>query len=217
MSALSSVERAEVYRYLGVKGEPDEAVKTLVDQAIEELCAAVTPRFVWRRMALRVRDERVWLDDWEIDSRDLSKHLKGCREALLFAATLGSEADRILSKNSVLHPALALAGQAAAAAMIERYCDDCCSDLGDAEREKGLYLRPRFSPGYGDFSLESQQKLLSLVDAQRRIGLSVTDTQMMTPMKSVTAVIGVTAEKQSCHTGHCANCPNQFCVFRKDE
>lgn len=217
MSDLTLLKREEVYRYLGVKGQPEETVKTLVEQAIEELCAAVRPRFVWRRAALELEEERVRLDSWEIVSRDLSAHLQSCREALLFAATLGIEADRILSKNSVLHPALAVAEQAAAAALIEQYCDDCCRLLGDAERKRKLYLRPRFSPGYGDFSLAYQPHLLALLDAQRRIGLSVTDTQMMTPMKSVTAIIGLTAEKQSCHTGHCADCPNQFCVFRKDE
>ena len=80
--------------------------------------------------------------------------------------------------------------------MIEAYCDACQKELSTEAAKEGLYLRSRFSPGYGDFSLDYQKELLILLDAPKRIGLTVTDSMMLTPTKSVTAVMGLTAEKE---------------------
>jgi cobalamin-dependent methionine synthase I len=52
-------------------------------------------------------------------------------------------------------------------------------------------LRPRFSPGYGDLSLSVQSDLLNVLDARRNIGLTLSDSLMMIPQKSVTAIVGL--------------------------
>ena len=79
---------------------------------------------------------------------------------------------------------------------------------------KGRGLRPRFSPGYGDFSIEHQRDIARVLDTARRIGLTVTDSLMLAPMKSVTAVIGV-AETEGCTEAGCGNCGKKDCEFRR--
>jgi len=83
-------------------------------------------------------------------------------------------------------------------------------------KEKGLYLRPRYSPGYGDFPLTYQKEILELLNAQRRIGLTRTESNMLVPTKSVTAIIGFTTEETSCHVAKCMTCQAKNCPFRKE-
>ena len=81
--------------------------------------------------------------------------------------------------------------QAAAAAMVEAYCNELNAGWKKEYLENGLYLRPRFSPGYGDFPLSAQKQILDGLEAGKRIGITLTEGYLMMPSKSVTAVIGV--------------------------
>jgi cobalamin-dependent methionine synthase I len=54
-----------------------------------------------------------------------------------------------------------------------------------------MALRPRFSPGYGDLPLELQTNLFKVLDCQHFIGLTLNDSMLMSPSKSVTAIVGL--------------------------
>ena len=105
--------------------------------------------------------------------------------------------------------------QAAAAAMLEDYCDQMNEELEKKYEEKGLYLRPRFSPGYGDFSLECQPALLGCLEAGKRIGITLTDSLLMAPSKSVTAVIGISRIPGTCGMRSCQDCEKRDCAYRR--
>ena len=68
---------------------------------------------------------------------------------------------------------------------------DIAEDEIRRELAEGETLVPRYSPGFGDFPLTAQREILSVLDAARAIGVSLTDTLLMVPSKSVSAVIGV--------------------------
>ena len=106
--------------------------------------------------------------------------------------------------------------QAAAAAMIEAYCDGWQEELKQEFGKQGLYLRPRFSPGYGDFPLSCQLPFLRALECQKRIGLTVTDSLILAPSKSVTAVIGLSRRDEKCHKHGCDVCEKTECPFRRD-
>jgi cobalamin-dependent methionine synthase I len=84
----------------------------------------------------------------------------------------------------------ALIMQAVGAALIERYMDGVEDEIR-AELAPGEALRTRYSPGYGDFPLAAQRDILAILDTSRRIGVSLTDSLLMVPSKSVSAVVGV--------------------------
>ena len=105
--------------------------------------------------------------------------------------------------------------QAASAAMIEEYCDQVCEGLKKEYEEKGLYLRPRFSPGYGDFSLSCQSAVLDALDAGKHLGIKLTDSFLMMPSKSVTAVIGVSQKPHRCDVKGCEACGKTDCLYRR--
>ena len=101
--------------------------------------------------------------------------------------------------------------------MLEEYLDGEQEKIGRELEREGKYLRPRFSPGYGDFSICHQGQLLAMLEAPKRIGLSMTDSSMLTPVKSVTAVIGVSAVKEPCHRKGCEACGKTDCIYRRNE
>ncbi len=210
-----NIPRSEVYRYLGYRGHtPDDDVIRLVEDSLTALSAA-EPHHILRRLPLTVTDTAVTVGGLRVESAKLCQHLRGCDEGFLFAATLGATADRLIRRGGRLDMSRAVILQASAAAMLEAYCDEVQDALAADLRREGKYLRPRFSPGYSDFPLSFQQPLLDLLEAAKRLSLTLTDGCMLVPTKSVTAIIGITADASRCHTHHCAACDKADCPFRK--
>ncbi len=213
-----NVNKQEIVRYLGYgKNEPDETVREQIDQCVAELLRASAMKTINRVFPLKhLSTSEILLGETRIESEKLSKHLRNCDKAILFAATLGTAADLLIRRWSVADLSRAVIMQASAAAVIEASCDACQKELSDEAAKEGFYLRSRFSPGYGDFPLSYQKELLSLLDAPKRIGLTVTDSMMLTPTKSVTAVMGLTRERESCNVHKCASCDAVDCPFRQE-
>ena len=209
----------EAVRYLGFgRGEADEATLRLVTAAFSQLERAASPRIVWRVFDLKTAGEgRLDIGGMEVESRSLWKNMKGCCQAVVLGATLGSGVDLLMRRQSLTDMAAAVVTQACAAAMLEEYLDGEQEKIGRELEREGKYLRPRFSPGYGDFSICHQGQLLAMLEAPKRIGLSMTDSSMLTPVKSVTAVIGVSTVKEPCHRKGCEACGKTDCIYRRNE
>lgn len=206
----------EIYRYLGYRGQkpgPEEQ-KAIQDTALETE-AACALRWIWERVPVASFPGGLCLGGWEIKSFGLAAHLTGCEEAFLMAVTLGSGVDLLLRRLEKRDMSRAVIAQAAAAALIEEFCDQAEKEL--SRQAPGLFLRPRFSPGYGDFDIACQREFLQRLDTARRIGLSMTDTYMLVPSKSVTAVIGLSSDAGGCHRGKCSQCGNAGCPFRQED
>jgi cobalamin-dependent methionine synthase I len=99
--------------------------------------------------------------------------------------------------------------------MLETYCDQQNEKLKQEYLERGLYLRPRFSPGYGDFPLECQTALAGALELNKRIGITLTDSLLMAPSKSVTAVIGISNIPRTCTVHGCEACAKTDCAYRR--
>lgn len=130
-----------------------------------------------------------------LPGRAISEHLSGARAVACMAVTLGVAAERKLRQLEATSPTDALLFGAACSVLVERAADRAQEEIALAAAERGLApRRGRFSPGYEDFSLEIQPLFLGTVDAQRRIGLTCTESCMLIPEKSITAVVGLWTE-----------------------
>ena len=210
----------EIYRYLGMKEEAaDEKTRLLVADCLRELQEAAKPRSFYRVYPLEILPDGVLdLTCMRVRSRDLGKNLAGCEAAVLFAATLGAGVDRLLLRYGRLAVSRAAVLQAASAAMIEAYCDGCNERLREEARAKGFFLRPRFSPGYGDFALSCQRDLCRALEAEKTVGITLTEGGMMAPSKSVTAVIGAGRAPASRKEEGCGTCEKRdSCAFVRRE
>ena len=142
---------------------------------------------VWSVFDLKIEGDLCDLGAIQIRSKDLSAHLAGCARVILIAATIGPMFDRELQKQARLSPARAYELQMQGLREIEDFCDVLCTEL----EKEGSALRRRFSPGYGDLSLEVQRDIFRVLEPARHIGLALSDSCVMTPSKSVTAFVGV--------------------------
>ena len=222
---MIKTDKKEIYRYLGYRGsEPDPNVAAAVDQCLDQLQSAVTPRYVFRKFEVEHISgagetdgaEILRIAGTEIRSRALARNLRGCSQAYLMAATLGMGPDRLITRASVSQMSRAVILQAAAAAMIEAWCDEVNRMIIREASSQGLHCRPRFSPGYGDFSIDHQRDFAQILRLQKEIGLSLTQTLLMMPSKSVTAVIGLSDEKSDCLLQGCEMCgKRKECAFSR--
>lgn len=214
---MIAVEQGEILRYLGYRGQqPDGQTQERIDHCLAELQRQARPKSVFRPFDLmQPAPDTLKVETLLIRSRNLARNLKGCTCVYLMAATLGVEADRLITRASAVRMSDAVIYQAAAAAMIESYCDEVNDALRGEAEAQGLYCRPRFSPGYGDFKLAHQRDLVRMLDTPRQIGLTVTDSFLLAPVKSVTAVIGLSRTPQPCHRHGCEQCEKKNCVFRR--
>lgn len=214
------IRKAEALRYLGFRAnhQPDAQTLKLLEETETQLRSVLAPKSIYKETTLRRLSE----DETEIGgivfrSRKLQRHLRDSDRILLFAATVGGEVDRLVRQfASSGDTAKAAAAQALGAAAIEGYCDEVCAQIAEREAKDGYYLCPRFSPGYGDVPLEAQRDFFKLLDITKRIGVTLTDTCMMLPTKSVTAFIGLSHTPFCGKTG-CEACPNTECAYRKGE
>lgn len=217
----SHVNRREIYRYLGYRGNmPDEIVRCMVEDVLQELLHAVKPRNLYQSYECKVQDGEVRLWNEAQDgvvvfcSKKLADNLAQCDKVILFAATLGIEADKLLQRYEIINITKASVVQACGAACMEAYCNLVQEQIRNQYLKEGLYLRPRFSPGYGDLQLETQKIIFDCLQCTKRLGLTLTDSLLMYPTKSVTAFIGITKNKQGCHIARCSTCENTGCEFR---
>ena len=185
---LPTIDLCEVALYLRLGTQKPDATLASAMAAMREVALKVIrPARVWRRIDWPKTDGAFGA------SRKLARHLAGCHAAYLVCGTLGTGFDALLRRVSVKSAADTLVLQAVGTAAIEEWMDGIEGDI-KSELLPGEALVRRYSPGYGDFPLEAQRELLGILDTPRTIGVSLTDTLLMAPSKSVSAVIGVKME-----------------------
>lgn len=183
-----TINEKEAYMYMGLRSKaPGEQVEELFSSCLDEVKKAVAYKACFTEVTLSFPAENeVFLGFGTVRSEKLFRHLQECKTAYIFAATTGMGIDRLISRYKVLSPSKSLMIDAIGSAAVEGWCNRLNADLVGGRKAKS-----RFSPGYGDLSLEYQKDILEYLDAYRKIGISLSDTLFMTPTKSVTAIIGI--------------------------
>lgn len=207
----------ETIRYLGYGNSAvDQKTLHIIQDCFEELEGISETKCVYRILELSfLQEDELSICNLHIKSKNLYKNLYGCETVVLFGTTIGSEVDRMLRVYELTDMAKAVVMQACAATYLEEYCDKMQKKIAQQLAPENLYLRPRFSPGYGDFSILHQREILDMLDASKKIGLTMTDGYMLAPTKSVTAVIGISKTKEPCHQKGCEECTKADCLYRR--
>ena len=204
----------EVARYLGYRraAPPEADVAALMEKAAAEMQAVMKAQAVFEIFDLSVVEchdsgvsktpyepssavvstssTTVSFADVTLHSRDLGRNLEGCSQVALLAATIGPQVDALIRRHSSLDPVYASILQATGAMYIEELVDLVNSEIKKIAAAQGLKTKPRYSPGYGDVPLQVQKDFFRLLPCTR-IGLTLMDTLIMAPEKSVTAFVGL--------------------------
>lgn len=211
-----TIDLSEVLRYLGAKEPVPTQLRTDVCTTADELRTAITPQYTYRLFSLQQQKAGVFLPEADIllAGRDAEKMLAQCTHAILLCCTLGVRFDAMLRARQVRDMAGAVILDACGSVWVEAGCDELESEL--RQRFPGRFLTDRFSPGYGDLPLSLQQNICTVLDTGRRLGVHVNERFMLNPVKSVTAVIGVSDQPQAARIRGCAYCSmNETCTLRK--
>lgn len=195
---------------------PTAQTLALAQKAAGLVLAAARPRAVSCRLEL----------DWQagrpcpkgalrLEGEDIAAHLAGCTGCVLLAVTLGPGIDQLLRR---------LGGQVeldcaadAAASLLAEEMADAAEAAVRAGLEEGVWMTGRFSPGYGDLPLTAQPGLLETVNARRTIGLAVSSAGILTPRKSITAILGLADHPVKGRLAGCAHCAlRDTCRYRKE-
>lgn len=202
---------AEALRYMGCFEAPDPATQALLESGQNLLFAAARPRGWWVKLPLEAAPP-----DLRLDSSDIQKHLEGCTGFVLLGVTLGAGVDALLRRLSVTDLAQAAVTDALASVLAERMAAQMESAARLKMEQENLYCTGRYSPGYGDWPLEAQAALCRLLDSQRRFGAGCSSTFLLTPRKTVTALMGVSPRPVKGHLAGCGHCAlKDTCRYRK--
>ena len=211
------IEKSELLRYLGYRGQDyGDRLDEEIEQASRLCLELITPRSVIKKYALASEPLRLEGTNMLLQGENIRKHLEGCKEAYIMGATVGFEVEKKVAELMKTNPLKGVLLDSASICAIESYCDDLCDELqGQNER----LLTARFSCGYGDFPLSQQKDFVRVLELQKRIGVFMNEESfMLTPQKSVTAVIGIKEskieEKPKC-LSKCMTCENKECIYRK--
>ena len=205
----------EALRYAGVPSPPPEALRLEIEAAAT-VTKAILPRWRWRLFALEHTPEGVRLPELNLllPGRTAGLLLAQCGQAALLACTLGAVFDAKLRAVEARDMSRAVLMDACGSAWVEAGCDAAEEEL--AGRLPGAYFTDRFSPGYGDLPLALQPAVCAALDTPRALGLCVTESLLLNPRKSVTAVVGVSDRPQMSRIRGCGTCSmNQTCQLRK--
>ncbi|SCY02817.1 Vitamin B12 dependent methionine synthase, activation domain [Lachnospiraceae bacterium XBB2008] len=217
--SLSEINRSEVMRYGGMMtsrspvplavSEDDDmaAVDALIDECISEALPLITYKVCYRYTDVTWDGDQPVLPFDTYGSKNLAHVMRDCTEAVMFAATIGVGIDRLIAKYNRISPSKALIMQALGAERVEALCDlfnaevaaeaggvapvAGTADSAGADASGTMSLRPRFSPGYGDLPLAVQREFMALLDCAHLIGINLNESLLMSPSKSVTAIIGI--------------------------
>ena len=204
-----NIDPKEVAVYLGYYSANGIGEKVITD-GISEFLENADFRACCVKVPVSVTENGVDLGFMQTGSKALKKNLCGCDEAYIIAATTGVGSQRLIERNAVISPLKGIVTDCIGSAAIESFCDKINLSLC----ENPDFLRPRFSPGYGDLCLDCQKKIVDFLCTDRNIGLTLTESLMMIPKKSVTAVIGIGKEKNKCTGPGCMICRKSDCPYR---
>lgn len=214
------INKEEVLRYLGYKGQDiDGNLTNTIEECREEIKKIITPRVVYSYKNIKSSDDGVEVitTNLILKGNDIKEHLKNSTECVLMAVTLGNEIERQTRLYEKTNLTKALILDACATTVVEEVCDIVENSVKEKAILSGMNITFRYSPGYGDLPLDVQNSFLRALEAQKKIGLTVSENNLLFPRKSVTAIIGIVnsgieKKKKSCK--ECSNYEN--CSFKRE-
>ncbi|MCR5400004.1 MAG: hypothetical protein K6E78_00255 [Treponema sp.] len=138
----------------------------------------------------KLPDYQISFADLNFFSKNLGINLRNCSKIILFGLTIGPLVDQKIRKAQLSGSTEAAVFQATGAMYAESLTELLNKKIKEEYLAKGYKAHPRYSPGYGDISLEMQKDFFRLLPLEK-IGLTLMESLIMAPEKSVTAFIGL--------------------------
>lgn len=220
-----------IYACMGFGSKtPDCNSIKLIRECSEIILSSAYPREIHMTLPLGVIDDSLQVyilsEKNMLKGQDIKNHLKGCNECVLMAITLGIQVDKVIRKMQVLDMGKAVALDACASSLVEDLCEKVNQQILEELKLQKKYLTSRFSPGYGDLPLATQNIFSNLLEMEKKIGLTQNSEHLLLPRKSITAIMGILPIDKDDNVleinaknldSVCDVCPRKNdCIFRKN-
>ncbi|MGB3368044.1 MAG: hypothetical protein WBA54_11175 [Acidaminobacteraceae bacterium] len=210
------IDKYEALRYLGYNNQHiDGKMHDKIDKLIKEIEKNIDGKYTYKKFEIKVLSDFIEVPGTKIKllGSSIYEHLKDCLGVVIMSATLGVPADKIIKKKSIVSGEDGLLTDALCSAYVEAVCETCNEEIDGKLTSEGLTSTWRFSPGYGDLDLKVNSEILNELNAFRTIGLYASESHMLTPSKSVVAIIGyykgepkTEKTRSSCGNKSCKSC-----------
>lgn len=186
----------------------------ITDACEKELLEALLPLKAVRRYNLCFLEGSIKLEGTSIafSGYDINAHLKGCTACVLFTVTLGLKVDSVIKRAQIESMAKAV--------ILDRMANEAASGYADNVLKQIKTENPHttgiFSPGCGDFSICYQERIIECLNAYKLCGISVTESGVLVPSKSLTGVVGVSSSAVKGVLRGCGNSTKKNCGYEKN-
>ena len=225
ISESIGINKSEVLRYLEYKGQKiDKTLDFIIDDCIKITKEKINPRYtlgVYSILREKINNSyQIKFKDSDIliKSKDLYELLNNSSKCVVLATTLGTDIEKQIRINSYSNLTKSIIIDACATAAIEEFCDILQQDIKLKLGEQKKYITIRYSPGYGDLSINVNEDIINLLGASNKIGLTMTKDKIMIPRKSVIAIIGISEIESIYNKKTCLECSNyNNCKYKKGD
>jgi hypothetical protein len=190
------------------------------DDLLSRFDTLVTPLMSYKKKKIESIDKgTIYLENGiELKSPKLSKVMKPCGDAICFIATIGDGVEKEIARltdegrlfDAYIFESM---GSMAVESMVDAFCKDIEEKYN--AQDKGVTLR--FSPGYCDWPIVEQKKLFRIIDAAR-INITLTDSCLMHPRKSISGIFGIYSfdgDNPPTPYNPCSDCKKKNCTARR--
>ncbi len=214
---LEGLNYKEALRYMGChNGKADENTMALLEECEQLVISHSVPRYRYEIFNISHTDKGIAVLGTKLflTGMDIKQHLENCYSLVLMCATLSGKIDALIRKTQLEDMAKAVIVNSMSSVAIEQLCDKVENEIHSKAHD--CYKTRRYSPGYGDLPIDLQKDILTTLDAPRKIGLCTTNSMTLTPIKSVTAIIGLSHSPILPKKRGCAGCNlKDVCQYRK--
>jgi len=215
---ILKIDVAETRRYAGMRNtaEFDDA---MIEEMCEESKLLLDVKGIWKVYDYDCAENVVLSEPaFKIQGDSIEKHLQGCDKVVCMAVTVGDRIEQEVTKEFKIGGYVSsMIMDAAATAAVEQAADAMEKVIAQEVAKEGYKKIWRYSPGYGDWSLNEQKDFFKITDA-KEIGMRLSPMLMLMPRKSITAIIGLKKatgdEKVADKKNTCADCDKADCQAR---
>ncbi|HEY9575853.1 MAG TPA: vitamin B12 dependent-methionine synthase activation domain-containing protein [Lachnospiraceae bacterium] len=215
---LNEINENQVLKYLGYRGgQIENQLKEDIARISREVIEKARPSVTFQVFGIEWGENpHIAGTNFALLGENIKEMLKDCHQCILMGATLGMAIEQELRSRQVQNVYESMIFDSCASSAIENVCDNLCSFIEEKKSESKEFLTDRFSPGYGDMPFEQQKEICTILRTEKTIGVSLSQSGIMIPRKSVTAVMGISYKEQSKRFRGCEYCSSfHNCRFRK--
>lgn len=175
-----------------LKELPERNLADYIKKAIDTAYTLIQGKGIYRTFKVeRVEEDRVILPEsgTVFSGKNMSKLLRNCPYVTLMAGTIGEALENKVETLKTDNPSDAFYLEVVGGWMADYMAEQIDKRIEQEIIKSGYGRTMRYSPGYGDWNLTCQAEMMRLTQASR-IGITLTESSIMIPRKSVSAAIG---------------------------